>query len=497
MQFTVYTGNVAAVDAEAVVVGLFGTALTQAARALDEAGAGFISALIEAGDVTGELGEVRVLYRQTGIRAPRVVLLGLGDQTAFAETDFINVLMSAAKAVKSTSIAICADQWMVGRDMMWAARTAACAMVQARIPMTTLKTESKSSDTLDYLLWCTSQMDAQQAQACLQCLSAGAIEARAASFSKKLADLPPNICTPEYLANAVSEAIKDAPKALKLKVLKKAQIKKSGMGGLLAVSSGSAVDPVFIELSYQGVDKSEAPVVLVGKGITFDAGGISLKPARGMDEMKYDMSGAAVVLSAVLAAAELGLRINVTALVPACENLPSSTALKPADIITSSNGKTVEVLNTDAEGRLILADALVRAGQLNPKVVIDVATLTGACIVALGNHYSGLFCRDPELTHMLLEAGKSSADPVWPMPLTQEYKKQLKTPFADVANIATPANAGACTAAAFLSYFAPECPWAHLDVAGTANTNGANRRSTARPLGLLMAYLRMVEKTLN
>jgi leucyl aminopeptidase len=310
--------------------------------------------------------------------------------------------------------------------------------------------------------------------------------ANGSDLTRDLGNLPPNICTPTYLGNTAKKLAKDFK--LKVEVLGQKQIEALKMGSFLSVAKGSIQPPQFIVLHYQGAAAKQAPVVLVGKGITFDTGGISLKPGAAMDEMKYDMCGAGSVLGTMSAVAEMGLKLNVVAVIPTCENMPAGNAVKPGDIVTSMSGQTIEVLNTDAEGRLILCDALTYAERFKPAAVVDVATLTGACIVALGHHNSGLFSKDDALADELLAAAKKAGDPAWRLPLDDEYQEQLKSNFADVANIGTP-GAGSVTAACFLSRFTEAYPWAHLDIAGTAWKSGASKGATGRPVPLLSQFL--------
>ena len=462
--------------------------LTASAQAVDNLG-GLLSAQIKAGDFKGKPSEVAVFYAVPGLDFKRVIAVGLGMKDAFSEKTFINVHRKVARFVKCGSVALTSAEWTLPeRDEAWAARSAVRELLFASHKSRGLKTKGKGPQVVEKILW-VSETDVASS------LEVGCISAGAMIWAKELQDLPPNICDPQFLAEAAESVVREFDKSagkttkgkLTVRVLDKDAIDEAGMGGVIGVSKGSHTDPVFIELAWQGAATTKAPVVLVGKGVTFDAGGISLKPSRTMDQMKFDMSGAAVVMAAVKAAAEMQLKENVVALVPAVENLPSGSALKPADVITTLSGLTVEVLNTDAEGRLILADALARAAEFAPEVCIDVATLTGACIVALGNDVSGLFCEDEPLTAAL--AADSAHDPVWPMPMGGTYKKALESSVADLANISWTAGAGACTAATFLAAFAPKCPWAHLDVAGTAQAAGGKGGGTARPLPLLLEWL--------
>jgi leucyl aminopeptidase len=306
------------------------------------------------------------------------------------------------------------------------------------------------------------------------------------SLAKDLGNLPSNICTPSYLAKQAEELAREYK--LKCQVFEEKDMHKLGMGALLAVTKGSREPAKLVVLQYQGASKKDRPVVLVGKGITFDTGGISLKPSAEMDEMKYDMSGAGSVLGTIKAVAEMRLAINVVGIIPTCENMPGGNATKPGDIVTSMSGQTIEILNTDAEGRLILCDALTYAERFDPAAVVDIATLTGACVIALGHVATGLYANDDQLADELLSAGKVAWDRAWQMPLWDDYQEQIKSPFADMANIGG-RPAGSVTAACFLARYAKKYKWAHLDIAGTAWRSGKDKGSTARPVPLLTAFL--------
>ena len=306
-------------------------------------------------------------------------------------------------------------------------------------------------------------------------------------LAKTLGNLPGNICTPSYLA-AKSLALGKEHKSIKTTVLEEKDMQKLGMGSFLSVTRGSEQPAKLISLEYYGADKKQKPIVLVGKGITFDSGGISLKPGAEMDEMKYDMCGAASVLGTLQAIAKMGLKINVVGVIPTCENMPSGTATKPGVIVTSMSGQTIEILNTDAEGRLILCDALTYSAKFNPDTVIDIATLTGACVIALGHVASGMFANEDKLARELLAAGEQSYDRAWQLPLWEDYQPLLDSNFADMANIGGRAG-GTITAACFLARFTKDYRWAHLDIAGTAWKSGKEKGSTGRPVPLLTQYL--------
>ena len=320
-----------------------------------------------------------------------------------------------------------------------------------------------------------------------QAIIEGAALAKGIKLTRDVANRPANICTPTHLAEQAVKLAKSYKK-LKVTVLDEAEMKKLGMNSLLSVSQGSAQPAKLISLEYDGGEQNEKPAVLVGKGVTFDTGGISIKPSPAMDEMKYDMCGAASVLGTVNAIAEMDLPINMVGIIPAVENMPSSTASKPGDIFTSMSGQTIEVLNTDAEGRLILCDAITYSGKFNPDVVVDIATLTGACLIALGNHATGLLSNHNPLANDLLNAGEEAGDRAWQLPLWDEYDQQLSSNFADMANIGG-RNAGAITAGCFLARFAKKLRWAHLDIAGTAWLTGKNKGATGRPVSLLVQFL--------
>ena len=322
-----------------------------------------------------------------------------------------------------------------------------------------------------------------QAQAALK---EAVATADGAALARTLGNLPPNICTPSYLAEEAKKLARQFK--LGLQVLERREMEKLGMGALLSVTRGSHQPPKLIVLRYQGAAKSKKPVVLVGKGITFDTGGISLKPAAEMDEMKYDMAGAASVLGALRALAGMKAPVNAIAVVPACENMPGGGASRPGDVVTTLSGQTVEILNTDAEGRLILCDALSYTERMQPDVVVDVATLTGACVIALGHVATGMFANDQRLADELRAAGEEAWDRVWQMPLWDDYQEQLRSNFADMANIGG-RPAGSVTAACFLSRFTKKLRWAHLDIAGTAWKSGREKGSTARPVPLLVRFV--------
>ena len=433
-----------------------------------------------------------------GVTPARVVLVGLGKQSEYsakihttAEQAFAAYCVQARLTeATSTLSAVPYGQ----SDARARARTAASAVGASlyHFDASFGKPDLEARPKLKKFVALVTK--AEQAAA-NQGIAEGAALAEGMSLARTLGNLPGNICTPTYLGETAKKLGREF-KSIKVTVLEPKQIEKLGMGSFMSVARGSAQPARFIVMHYQGKASARAsskaankgPIVLVGKGITFDSGGISIKPAATMDEMKFDMCGAASVLGTMRAIAEIGLPGDVIGLIPACENMPSGTANKPGDVVTSMSGQTIEILNTDAEGRLILCDALTYAERFKPSAVIDIATLTGACVVALGNVNSGLFSTDDTLADALLAAGKQAQDPAWRMPLDDAYQAQLKSNFADMANIGGQPG-GAVTAACFLSRFAKAYPWAHLDIAGTAWRGGAVKGATGRPVGMLVHYL--------
>ena len=409
-----------------------------------------------------------------------LVLLHLGARNE-RTPEGIGALVRAtvSKLRKIPSLLFEAVDWF-GDNRNAGARLFAQNVVRALLPKVNYKKDAEDPQSSE-VLWLS---DTDESKA----LAEGAAIGTAIVEMCRLADTPANLCTPAFLCDEARKIAENHEK-VSATILERPELEALGMGGLLGVAQGSAVPPAMIELRYDGAANDD-PIVLVGKGITFDAGGISLKPAAKMGDMIYDMSGAASVLAVVQAVADLALPINLVAIAPACENLPSGTALKPGDILTTYSGRTVEVQNTDAEGRLILADGLTKALEHKPQLIIDVATLTGACVVALGSTYTGLFSNRDDLADKLLEAGKKTGDLAWRMPLHSDYTELMQSSYADLVNVSAVRGAGASTAAAFLETFVEGTPWAHLDIAGTANTSGKDHASTGRPVALLVEFLR-------
>jgi leucyl aminopeptidase len=474
---------------DCIVIGVFESqTLSGAALEIDTATKGLLTRIIKAGDMDGKNGSTLFLHEVSGIGASRVLLVGLGKQDAFTQKAYGDALRAAWRALLGTKVVqvtfTLAQAPIKERTSDWAVRAAILALRELTYRFTQMKSKpDTTARALKRIVFTVDPVDEKLAK-----LSAkqGAALANGMDLTRDLGNLPGNVCTPTYLANTAKKLAKDWK--LKVEVLGQKQMEALKMGSLLSVAKGSVEPPHFIVLQYHGGSAKAAPVVLVGKGITFDTGGISLKPGDSMDEMKYDMCGAGSVLGTLRAVAEMGLKLNVVGIIPTCENMPSGTATKPGDIVTSMSGTTIEILNTDAEGRLILADALTYAERFKPAAVVDIATLTGACIIALGHHNTGLFAKDDALAGELLDAAKEAADPAWRMPLDDEYQDLLKSNFADVANIGG-RPAGSVTAACFLARFTEAYPWAHLDIAGTAWKSGAAKGATGRPVPLLSQFL--------
>lgn len=493
MDFSIKAFNIKNAIAEhkssCIVVGLYeGGKLTPAAKALDLKGV--LSAAVKTGDITGKPGTTLLVHR-IGVSAKRILLVGLGTEGAVSDRNFISAIQSVSRVFSHLGsndalLALPLD-CVKGRDAQWAIRTLIPILRESVFRADSLK--SKKDDTPSGVRKIT-LMVAEANAATRHTLKQAVAVANGLDLAKTLGNLPPNICTPTYLATTAKQVARAV--GLGVEVLDRKQLEALKMGSFLSVTNGSDQPPKFIILKHQGGKSKDAPVVLVGKGITFDTGGISLKPGGGMDEMKYDMCGAASVLGTMQAVGEMELPLNVIGIIPACENMPSGTATRPGDIVTSMSGQTIEILNTDAEGRLILCDALTYAERFKPACVIDIATLTGACITALGHHNTGLFTRHDKahdaLANELLAAGKYTHDTAWRMPIEEAYNEQLKSNFADMANIGG-SPAGSITAACFLERYTRNYTWAHLDIAGTAWKSGGAKGSTGRPIPMLTTFL--------
>ncbi len=473
--------------------------LPETSKKIDQALAGSISKVIKLGDMRGELGQILVLHNAEDIGADRVMLVGCGKANEFNTKNFREAMQKAAHALHSLdakNAICCITELPIAHskyDITWAIRQAVVIVTSSGYKFDEYKSKTEKSNkkhkpsSLDKVTFIIA--DKRDLAAAEQGVKFGMALATGLKLTKDLANTPPNVCNPTYLAKT---AIKLATKykSISTAVLERKDMQTLKMGAFLSVAQGSPQPPKLITLEYRGAAKTKQPVVLVGKGITFDTGGNSLKsPPDKMVGMKYDMCGAASVLGVIVFAAELGLEVNIVGVLAAAENMPGGEASRPEDVVTTMSGLTVEILNTDAEGRLVLCDALTYCERFNPKVVIDIATLTGACVIALGNHHAGLFANHQPLADNLLAAGIASDDKCWQMPLTDEYMKQLETNFADLANVGG-AEAGSITAACFLSRFTKKYNWAHLDVAGTAcRFTGKERGATGQPVRMLAEYI--------
>ena len=491
MEFSVKSGSPEKQRMSCIVVGVYDSRkLSPSAQVLDDASEGIISNLIRRGELEGKLGQDLLLHNVPNTLCDRILLLGCGKEKELDINNFRKINAQMAKILDqrgATEAFSCLTELHIkNRDTDWKIRQSIEAIEEELYNFDQLKSDKQNTrrPLRKVVFSVSSRRD----------LPVGEIAVRQGSaiisgikLSKDLGNMPGNVCTPSYLAEQ-ARALGKTYRNFDVEVLDEEEMEELGMGALLSVSRGSRQEARLISMKYAGGPSDQKPIVFVGKGVTFDSGGISLKPGAAMDEMKYDMCGAAGVFGAMSAVAELQLPINVIGVVPATENMPDGLATKPGDIVTSMSGTTIEILNTDAEGRLVLCDALTYAQKYDPDVVIDIATLTGACVIALGGHPAGLFGNHNPLINDLLNAGKYSGDRCWHMPTWPEYKQQLKSNFADLANIGG-REAGSITAAVFLSHFAKKYNWAHLDIAGVAWKGGAKKGSTGRPVSLLMQYI--------
>ncbi len=489
MDYSIESLSLDQLETDCIIVGVYkNQQLSPSAEVVDDKAHQLIHNLIERGDIKGKNSETLLISVVPDSCIQRVLLVGLGDKEKFNLKLYRKALLAAVKAIKNTQIkSVCctlAEIELEGCDYQWRCRQIIEIFDDALYQFIETKSITPPPIVLSKLQITVAEKNKTQAKAGL---TQGLAIANAVSLTKHLADLPGNICTPTFLAEQATK-MADKFSSMGIEVLDEADLDSLKMNSFLAVSRGSYQPAKLICLNYQGGSSHSKPIIFVGKGLTFDAGGISLKSGAGMDEMKYDMCGGAAVIGVLQAAAQMKLPLNIIGLIPASENMPDANANKPGDILTSMSGKTIEVLNTDAEGRLILCDTLTYAEKFNPEIVIDLATLTGACLVALGRIPSGLLGNDDELCDEIIAASKTACDSVWRLPLWEEYQDQLKSNFADMANIGG-RDAGTITAACFLSRFAEDFRWAHLDIAGTAWRTGVNKGATGRPVPLLCQYL--------
>ncbi|MDA8484855.1 leucyl aminopeptidase [Pseudomonas resinovorans] len=490
MEFLVKSARLETLKTATLVVAVGeGRKLGAAAQAVDAAAGGAITTLLKRGDLAGKVGQTLLLHSLPNLKAERVLLVGSGKERELSDRQFRKMIAAVNGVLKglggSDAVLALSELAVKGRDAYGKARLMVETLADGAYVFDRFKSQKADPKALKKVTLLVEKAD--QAEVERGSLHAQAI-ANGMAFTRDLGNLPPNLCHPSFIAEE-AKALAKAHKNLKVDVLDEKKLKELGAGAFLAVAQGSEQPPRMIVLNYQGGKKDDKPFALVGKGITFDTGGISIKPAAGMDEMKYDMCGAASVLGTFRAVLELQLPINLVGLLACAENMPSGGATRPGDIVTTMSGQTVEILNTDAEGRLVLCDTLTYAERFKPQAVIDIATLTGACIVALGSNTSGLMGNNDALVKQILKAGEYADDRAWQLPLFDEYQEQLDSPFADIANIGGP-KAGTITAGCFLSRFAKKFHWAHLDIAGTAWVSGGkDKGATGRPVPLLTQYL--------
>ena len=452
---------------------------------LDRKTVSYLSNILALGDIPEKLGSAIVIHGDHFY--PKVILIRIGNPKNLTSNQFYNVVLTIAEELKSLqfkTLLLPINQFInPSLSANVVAEYLVRGLIDASYVVNSLKTINKVKKNIFQTIIHYDGSDLKQVK---NGVRHGEAVMEGGNLTKDLGNLPPNICTPKYLASIATKLGKEYK--FKVSILDKKKIEKLRMGSFLSVAKGSREEPRFIIMEHIKGPKNQKPIVLVGKGITFDAGGISIKPSADMDEMKYDMGGAASVMGVMKTVGALNLPLNIIALIPSCENLPDGLAVKPGDIVTSMSGQTIEILNTDAEGRLILCDALTYAERYKPETVIDVATLTGACVIGLGHHATGLFSNYDPLASELEEAGIRALDKAWKMPLWDEYQPQLNSNFADMANIGGRAG-GSITAACFLSRFAKKYNWAHIDIAGTAWKSGKEKGSTGRPVSLLSQFL--------
>ncbi len=491
MNYNAKAGDPSKQRAPCLVLGVFATRkLSEAAKSVDKASSGFLTHILKKGDMDGETGQALMLYDLPNTLCERVLLIGCGKQKEYSRAKHNEAVAKAISELTGShaiEAIFCLPALATSEsDLYTQLRDAVIKSSEQSYRFDQCKSDPKAPKRplKKVTLLVTDRKNLKTAQ---KAITHGQAIASGISLAKDLGNLPGNICTPSYLANQARQLGRKSPQ-LKIKILEEKQMEALKMGALLSVSRGSRQPAKLIIMEYKGGEAKSKPVVLVGKGLTFDAGGISIKPSPGMDEMKYDMCGGASVIGTLSACVELKLPINVIGIIPSSENLPDGDANKPGDIVTSMSGQTIEILNTDAEGRLILCDALTYCERFDPAIVIDVATLTGACVVALGSHATGLLSNNDALADEILSAGNSSHDKAWRLPLWDEYQKQLDSNFADMANIGGKGG-GTITAACFLSRFAKKHKWAHLDIAGSAWHSGAKKGATGRPVSLLTQLL--------
>ncbi len=492
MKYGTRTGNSAKARTQCAIVGVYENGqLSPSARVLDKASKGYLRKVLKRGDISGKTHQILLLHDVPNVGAMRVLLVGLGNEKSMNSAKYADIARTVIGKIKATSsrtnLCCLLEVDVPDRSIDWKTQRIVESFEAGLYSFTKMKgkppVNTDSIESVDLLLDDRSELETVQSA-----IAVGSALTAGISSAKTLGNLPGNICTPTYLADQAKQLANDYS-SITTKVIEEKEIEKLGMGAFMSVTRGSVQPGKLIVITHKGGKAKEAPHVLVGKGITFDTGGISLKPGAAMHEMIWDMCGAASVFGTMVAIAEQGLAMNVVGVIAAAENMPSGNASRPGDIVKTMSGQTVEILNTDAEGRLVLCDALTYIDQFNPKTVIDVATLTGACVIALGSHASAMYANDDGVAADLTKAGEDSLDRVWRMPLWEDYQAQINSAFADMANIGG-REAGSITAACFLARFTKKYRWAHLDVAGSAfKGSGPSKGSTGRPVSLLFEYL--------
>ena len=492
MKYGTRTGNPAKARTQCAIVGVYENGqLSPSARVLDKASKGYLRKILKRDDISGKTNQTLLLHDVPNVGATRVLLVGLGNEKSMNSAKYADIASTVIGKMKATlsrtNLCCLLEVDVPGRSIKWKTQRSVESFEAGLYSFTKMKgkppVNTDSIESVDLFL-----DDKSERETVLSAIAVGSALTAGISSAKTLGNLPGNICSPTYLASQPKQLAKDYS-SITTKVIEEKEIEKLGMGAFMSVTRGSVQPGKLIVITYKGGKAKEAPHVLVGKGITFDTGGISLKPGAGMHEMIWDMCGAASVFGTMVAIAEQGLAMNVVGVIAAAENMPSGDASRPGDIVKTMSGQTVEILNTDAEGRLVLCDTLTYIDQFNPKTVIDVATLTGACVIALGSHASAMYANDEGVAADLTKAGEDSLDRVWRMPLWEDYQVQINSAFADMANIGG-REAGSITAACFLARFTKKYRWAHLDVAGSAfKGSGPSKGSTGRPVSLLFEYL--------
>ncbi|MBN7819721.1 leucyl aminopeptidase [Bowmanella yangjiangensis] len=492
MEFSVKSGSPEKQRSACIVVGVFEPRrLSSVAEQLDEISGGYISNLLRRGDLEGKAGQMLLLHHVPNILSERVLLVGCGKERELDERQYKQIIARTISTLNETGSmeAVCflTELHVKGRDTYWKVRQAVETTQDSLYSFTQLKTKKEEPRRpLRKIVF--NVPTRRELPVGERAINHGLAVATGVKICKDVANMPPNICNPAYLLEQAKELAEQHSK-LSVEGIGEAQMAELGMHTYLAVGRGSHNESIMTVMHYQGGNNSQAPIVLVGKGLTFDSGGISIKPGEAMDEMKYDMGGAASVLGVMASLAQLDLPINVIGVLAGCENMPDANAYRPGDILTTMSGQTVEVLNTDAEGRLVLCDALTYVERFNPDTVVDVATLTGACVIALGKHASGIMSTHNPLAHELINASEQSSDRAWRLPLWDEYQEQIESPFADMSNLGG-RPAGTITAACFLSRFTKKYNWAHMDIAGTAWVSGGKTKgATGRPVPMLTQFL--------